>query len=52
MDFEHRGGPLVTRFAAQRSKRARALPTLAGPYPYEASGRHRIQVKILDLFGN
>ncbi|HET6218643.1 MAG TPA: site-specific DNA-methyltransferase [Acidobacteriaceae bacterium] len=52
VDWDSRSDTFVEGWAAYRTRKERKLPLVSGCYAYDESGRRRILVRVIDIFGN
>jgi hypothetical protein len=52
VDWDYQDHILTQGWTAYRTRRERKLPLVSGSHTYEKAGRHRILVRVIDIFGN
>jgi adenine-specific DNA-methyltransferase len=52
VDWDFQNDTFMQGWVAFRTRKERKLPLVSDPHTYEKSGRYRILVKVIDIFGN
>jgi len=52
VDWDFQSDTFMQGWVAYRTRKERKLPLISDPHVYEKPGRHRILVKVIDIFGN
>ena len=52
VDWDFRNDTFLQGWVAYRTRKDRTLPLTSDPHVYERPGRHRVLVKVIDVFGN
>ncbi len=52
VDWDFRNDTFMQGWVAYRTRKDRKLPLVSDPHVYEKPGKHRILVKVIDIFGN
>jgi adenine-specific DNA-methyltransferase len=52
VDWDFRNDTFMQGWVAYRTRQERKLPPVSDPHTYEKSGKYRILVKAIDIFGN
>ena len=52
VDWDFRNDTFLQGWVAYRTRKDRTLPLTSDPHAYERSGRYRVLVKVIDVFGN
>ena len=52
VDWDFRNDTFMQGWVAYRTRKVRSLPLTSDPHTYEKQGKHRILVKVIDIFGN
>jgi DNA modification methylase len=51
VDFDFQNDTFNNTWTSYRTKKDRALQLKAGPYKYDKAGKHKVFVKVIDIFG-
>jgi len=52
VDWDFQSDTFMQGWVAYRTRKERKLPLVSDPHTYEKPGKHRILVKVIDIFGN
>jgi hypothetical protein len=52
VDWDFRNDTFMQGWVAYRTRKERKLPLASDPHTYEKTGRYRILIKVIDIFGN
>ena len=52
VDWDFRNDTFMQGWVAYRTRKERALTRVSDPHTYEKPGKHRVLVKVIDIFGN
>ena len=52
VDWDFRNDTFMQGWVAYRTRKERALTLVSDPHTYEKPGKHRVLVKVIDIFGN
>ena len=52
VDWDFRNDTFIQGWVAYRTRKDRSLPLTSDPHTYKKRGKHRILVKVIDIFGN
>jgi adenine-specific DNA-methyltransferase len=52
VDWDFQNDSFMQGWVAYRTRKERKLPLISDAHAYEKSGKHRILVKVIDIFGN
>ena len=52
VDWDFRNDTFMQGWVAYRTRKDRSLPLTSDPHTYKMRGKHRILVKVIDIFGN
>ncbi len=52
VDWDFQNDTFMQGWVAYRTRNERKLPFVSDPHTYEKPGKHRILVKVIDIFGN
>ena len=52
VDWDFRNDTFMQGWVAYRTRKDRSLPLTSDPHTYKKRGKHRILVKVIDIFGN
>ena len=52
VDWDFRNDTFMQGWVAYRTRKDRTLPLTSDPHTYERPGKHRVLVKVIDIFGN
>jgi DNA modification methylase len=52
VDWDFQNDTFMQGWVAYRTRKERKLPLVSDPNTYEKSGKHRLLVKVIDIFGN
>ena len=52
VDWDFRNDTFMQGWVAYRTRKDRSLPLTSDPHTYKKQGKHRILVKVIDIFGN
>lgn len=52
VDWDFQDDTFMQGWVAYRTRKERSLPLVSDPHTYEKPGKHRILVKVIDIFGN
>jgi len=52
VDWDFRNDTFMQGWVAYRTRKERKLPLTSDTHTYEQSGKHRVLVKVIDIFGN
>ena len=52
VDWDFQDDTFMQGWVAYRTRKERKLPLVSDPHAYESPGKHRILVKVIDIFGN
>lgn len=52
VDWDFRNDTFMQGWVAYRTRKDRTLPLVSDPHIYEQPGRHRVLIKVIDIFGN
>jgi hypothetical protein len=52
VDWDFQNDTFMQGWVAYRTRKERKLPLASDSHPYEKAGKHRILVKVIDIFGN
>ena len=52
VDWDFQNDTFMQGWVAYRTRKERKLPLASDPHTYEKPGKHRILVKVIDIFGN
>ena len=52
VDWDFRNDTFMQGWVAYRTRKDRSLPLTSDPHTYSKRGKHRILVKVIDIFGN
>ena len=52
VDWDFRNDTFIHGWVAYRTRKDRSLPLTSDPHTYSKRGKHRILVKVIDIFGN
>ncbi len=52
VDWDFRNDTFMQGWVAYRTRKKRALTLVSDPHTYEKPGKHRVLVKVIDIFGN
>ena len=52
VDWDFQNDTFMQGWVAYRTRKERSLPLISDPHTYEKSGKYRVLVKVIDIFGN
>ncbi len=52
VDWDFRNDTFMQAWVAYRTRKERALTLVSDPHTYEKPGKHRVLIKVIDIFGN
>ena len=52
MDWDFQNDTFMQGWVTYRTRQDRTLSLASDPYTYDKPGKHRIVVKVIDIFGN